>query len=332
MNNESLGWMPAVVEKSQRFLKEQLLAGHYAMSCRGSDETIRFSDQKGHVFVAYFLVGALQGNLSEIERTILLVRILSEENDGVWGFSPPHQYVGPEHRHFVVDADDTAYVLQTLRMLGISRRLDPILRFHRPGPNGFVTFSAKEECRLALEPCFDNNLEMHPEVIGNVYRLILDCNMDEYIDEEWIERCQAADGHWHSYFYPSHYFSTSIFLEVLQRRPHLVGAVKRGLDFVKASQNSDGSWGSPGNPFETGLALVSLLAHGAAGMSLSPAVKYLQETWQPDGSWRSSEVIWRYHDREEDVWEARDAHGVLTTALVVSVFKRLFKSLAGGTP
>jgi hypothetical protein len=56
----------------------------------------------------------MSGLLDEIDRTLILVRILSEENEGMWGFSPPGPYHRDEFRVFHVDSDDTAYAMKLL--------------------------------------------------------------------------------------------------------------------------------------------------------------------------------------------------------------------------
>ena len=108
----------AAIAKAAGFLRERLRSGAYGLACVGSDGTPRFSDNKGHVFVASFIAEAMTGLLDEIDRTLILVRILSEENEGLWGFSPPGPYHREEFRVFHVDSDDTAYVIRTLRRLG----------------------------------------------------------------------------------------------------------------------------------------------------------------------------------------------------------------------
>jgi hypothetical protein len=85
----SAAGLDAAVAKAATFLRERLRSGAYGLACVGSDGTPRFSDNKGHVFVASFIAEAMTGLLDEIDRTIVLVRILSEENDGQWGSRRP---------------------------------------------------------------------------------------------------------------------------------------------------------------------------------------------------------------------------------------------------
>ena len=55
------------------FLKSRIGAGNYGLKCLGSDGSPRFSHDKGHAFSGYFLSRALGGEISEVERSILIV-------------------------------------------------------------------------------------------------------------------------------------------------------------------------------------------------------------------------------------------------------------------
>src|SRR5947209_9522936 len=76
----------AAIGKAAAFLRDRLRSGAYGLAWVGSDGAPRFSDNKGHVFVASFIAEAMTGLFDEIDRTIVLVRILSEEDQGLWGF------------------------------------------------------------------------------------------------------------------------------------------------------------------------------------------------------------------------------------------------------
>lgn len=315
----------AAVDRGTSFLRAQLHAGRYAMSVRGSDETSRFSHQKGHVFVGFFVAEALQGRLTEIERTILLVRILSEERAGTWGFSPADLYVTPAHESFLVDADDSAYVLRTLRMLGAFRPPIGLLEFIRTPPGGFVTFVGKggldNRLEFATEPSFENNLALHPEVNFNAFLMLKQTSWERHINFDVIEPWQRVDGSWPAYFYPSPYFACPMAVEFLTSMEYYQPHVERTLAFIAQAQNADGSWGASGNPYETALALKTLAAGGRFGAEYRRGVDYLLSTQGSDESWRTSGVIWEYHDRGSDVWRAFDEDRTLTTALVVTALR-----------
>src|ERR1700720_2115219 len=155
--------LEAAIAKATAFLRERLRSGAYGLGCVGSDVTPRFSDNKGHVFVASFIAEAMTGLLDEIDRTIILVRILSEENEGQWGFSPPGPYHSDQFRVFHVDSDDTAYVIRTLRRLGVNRSPQCLVRFYRESERLFVTFDAPGPTSLTTERSPRHNLLAHPE-------------------------------------------------------------------------------------------------------------------------------------------------------------------------
>ena len=123
--------LDAGVAKAAAFLRERLRSGAYGLACIGSDGSPRVSNDKDHVFVAAFIADAMTGLFDEIDRTIVLVRILSEENGGLWGFAPPMSFHDDAVRVFHVDADVTAYVLRTLRRLGANRNPECLAQFYR---------------------------------------------------------------------------------------------------------------------------------------------------------------------------------------------------------
>ena len=316
----SAGRLRQTIEIATGFLHRQLSGGSYGMSCLGSDGTPRFSHEKGHIFTGFFVAAALDGFLTEVERTVLLSRILSEENKGLWGYSPPAPYVSPEHEVFVVDADDSAYVFRTLRALGVGRSPEALARFHRG--NLFATFAAREQIAMVTEPSVENNLMAHPEVNANVFTALRGTPLEGLINTAVVRETQAGDGHWPSYFYPSPFFATYLFLDFIQDQDGLKDVERRGTRFILDRQESNGSWGSPPDAYETALAANALARCGETGEPLRKATTYLADTMAADGSWQTSECIWRFHATDADVWEARDSHRILTSALCTLALRR----------
>src|SRR5689334_16010719 len=89
----------AAVARGATFLKQRLRSGEYDVARRNEDGARRFHHGTGHVVVAYFLSEAMLELLDEIDRNVMLVRILSEENGGAWAYSRAYD---------LVDSDDTA--------------------------------------------------------------------------------------------------------------------------------------------------------------------------------------------------------------------------------
>lgn len=311
------------VARGTAFLRRALHDGTFGLACVGTDGTARFSHNKGHVFTGFFIGEALDGELKEIDRAILLTRILSEEQDGVWGFSPPAPYVGPEYEAFINDADDTAYVLRTLRRLGVNRAPKSLLAFHRPENDLFVTFNAPPGAtRLTLEPRAQHNLLAHPEVNANVGLALRGTNFQRYANLGLARQLQSADGHWPSYFYPGVMFATYLFLDLIHGDEGLNDVEQRGLAFVAAAQNANGSWGAPDDPYETALAANALAICNPAHLGVAGASAYLVASAQPDGSWQSDRCVWEFHADTSDVWRAYDRDRALTTALCVLALRR----------
>ena len=321
-----------VIQRGRAYIQKQLLTGTYGLSCFGLDSTARFSNEKGHVFSAYFIADALIDSLGELERSLLLVRLMSEEVDGHWGYSPRGYYKGDSENPCFVDADDTAFALRTYRKLGIFKSQKPLLRYYRKQsstrfrkkkhPDGFVTFATNRTPSLSLFPDSKNNFDLHPEVNANVFNSLLDTDYESLINPNVIVMSQSSEGYWHSYFYPGKYYATFHFLELLARVRFCEEQKEKGLTFISESQNQDGSWGEPGNPYETALALKSLGFHKIESAQSDKAIVYLIENQEEDGSWSTENVIWKFHERANDVWISRDTHKTLVTSLCISALKQ----------
>lgn len=343
------------IERGQSHLRRCVRAGDYGLSCLGSDGTPRFSHNKGHVFAGYFLATALGDHLPEIERALLITRILSEERDGLWGYSPAGPHVDAATLPFIVDADDTAFVIRTCRQLGLSRSSACLLKFYQSGsrtaglvsnlrsqlgsavrnwsrrPNSrpripevggtFVTFASSNRGRMVLERCPENNLQCHPEVNLNVFLALRDTEFENHIDFNLIQDLQHADGYWHSYFYPSRYYAIWLAFELIRDRPQLATNVKRGVRFLIDSQHSDGSWGDSGNPYETALAMISLNCVQMGRDAVFRGLTYLLQTQQGHGAWTSDSPVWQFYADADDVWTAFDTNQILTTSLAVRALK-----------
>lgn len=319
--------LPGAVARGREFLRARLATGAYGLACYGSQGGPRFSHDKGHVFTGFFLARAMAGSLTEIERTILLVRILSEENDGCWGFSPPHPYVGPEHRRFIVDADDTAYVLRTCRLLGAYRPTEPLLKFYRPAAGGFVTFATEHPADWQTEPRFEHNLGLHPEVNANVSLLLKGTHHEAALRYELAAELQRPDGSWPSYFYPAEAFASRLFLELIHDRDYLAETRSLGLRHLLHGQQPSGAWGTPDDVWHSALALGAVAVASTPALdralrqdcrnSLARGTTWLAAQAGADGGWRSPSMIWRFPDRGGDIWQAFDEHGALVTAVAV---------------
>lgn len=313
------------IKSSTIFIKQQLRAGNYGLSCFGLDGTPRFSNDKGHLFSAFFIADAIADELNEVERAVLLMRLLTEEHNGFWGYSPRGYYKGPEDNPHFVDADDSAFALRTYRKFNIYKSPERLMHFYRKKwywqEKGFVTFATKTRPHLRTEPCEENNFHFHPDVNANVYHALVDTNFEKYIDYDLITRSQSADGYWYSYFYPGKFYSTYQFLSLLHSFEKLSAAKEKGIQFLQKSQNNDGSWGNSSDCYETALALKCLLLYLPPNKQIHNGIEFLLKAQQTDGAWSSERIIWEFYDQNNDVWQAKDANNIVTTSLCLSAIR-----------
>jgi hypothetical protein len=314
--------LAAAIAKAAAFLRERLRSGAYGLACVGSDGTPRVSDDKGHVFVASFIAEGMTGLFDEIDRTIVLVRILSEENGGRWGFAPPQSFHRDGFRIFHVDADDTAYVLRTLRRLGANRDPECLLPFYRESERLFLTFDTPGAASLTADGSPLNNLLAHPDVNANVFLTLRGTHLEALINTEALRASQDERGFWRSYFYPSPLFATLLALDVLRDDPASADARARALAFVAGSQNAGGSWGADGDPYDTALAVAALAGRPEHAAATQRGVEHLLATMAADGSWSSRACIWEFHFDERDVWRAYDTHRAYVSARCTTALRR----------
>ena len=312
----------AAITKATTFLRTCLRSGAYGLACVGTDGTPRFSDNKGHVFVASFIAEAMSGRFDEIDRTVVLVRILSEEYDGVWGFSPPGPYDLEQFRVFYVDADDTAYVLRTLRRLGVNRRPECLLRFYREHERLFTTFDAPGATALVTEHSPSHNLLAHPEVNANVFLALQGTHLERYINYDMLRDAQDPRGFWPSYFYPSPLFGTLLALDLVDGNPTFADEASRARSFIAEAQNRDGSWGTDADPHETALAVASLAGSEFHSSAMRRGVEHLLGTMNSDGAWSSPACVWEFPADEADTWRAYDRYGAYVTARCTTALRR----------
>jgi len=163
----------------------------------------------------------------------------------------------------------------------------------------------------------ENNFGLHPEVNANIFALLKNSGLSQYINKELIIKSQATEGYWYSYFYPSRYYSTYLFLDLLRDMNGFEAQKNKGLEFIQDSQNKNGSWGNQENSFETALALCSLAYLNQYGLTFENGLDYLLQTQQPDGSWRFEQLIYKWYNHDHKTWLAYDANHVITTSLCV---------------
>ncbi|GAB3146393.1 hypothetical protein GCM10027290_28080 [Micromonospora sonneratiae] len=169
------------------------------------------------------------------------------------------------------DADTTAVALYALARLG--QPVDPdCLWTYETGP-GFCTWPGEDGFSIttnahvleALGQYLTTSTEVAPRYRAAVARVSASLRDRQEPDGSWIDR-------WHA----SPYYATActvLALDEFGTGPGVVDAVDRAVEWVLASQRSDGSWGRwAGTVEETAYALQTLLGTRAPVAGLGPAV------------------------------------------------------------
>jgi 1,4-dihydroxy-2-naphthoate octaprenyltransferase len=326
--NTSAPTLDVAVTKAAAFLRERLRSGSYGLAAIGSDGTPRFPNDKGHVFVAWPIAEAMTGLLDEIDRTIILVRIMSEEQEGVWGYQSPGMLYTDETRPFLVDSDDSAYAIRTLHRLGVNREPRGLMRFYREPERLFVTWDTPGPTSLATDNSLQNNFRAHPEVNANIFLALRGTHFEKFVNYDMLLQAQDERGFWKSYFYPSPLYATLLVLDLTRGNPAFAAATERALSFIVGSQNADGSWGAEGDPYETALAVAAFAGHPAHAATTRRGVEHLLSTMAGDGSWMSGACVWEAYWNEHDIWRGYDSHRAFVSARCMIALRRAAGQLA----
>lgn len=310
------------------YLRNKVLSGNYGLSCIGNDGNPKFSNTKGHLFSLFHIVNALKGEINEIERTIFLTRILSEEHEGAWGYSPRGYFRHEGYNPFFVDSDDTSFALRTLRALDVYRSNDVLMKFkstfvYDTGEyDGFLTFitnhSNKELCNA---PSFENNFKIHPEVNANVFHALLNSNYDHLINEKLIKISQKDNGSWTSFFYPNPYYATWQFMSLINVRGILQSCFEKGINFLISTQNENGSWSETEDTYFTALSINTLCLNKNNIEQINKAINFLLGKQEINGSWKTSQKIWVFYDQEGDNWSAFDVNAIISSSTCINALK-----------
>lgn len=315
------------IRKGLAFLDHQVLSGRYGLSCVGLTGESKFSDQKGHLFSIYFMLNGMGCDISELVRTIFLTRILSEESNGRWGYSPRAYYVEDKENPYFVDTDDTAFALRSLRIMGLYRKTDAFdeylaeVRIQGRTVNLFRTFLTKQVPEVAVTPSPMNNLLLHPEVNANILQFFIGTEKEGLLEEQFATELQNSDGLWPSYFYPLEFYGTYMFVSLLVAYRKADGALQKAVEGINALQNADGSFGRAPDPLTTSLALRILQLADYHGPQVQAGRAFLLKKQKFSGHWSSKAAIWKFHHEDGDVWTAYDTNHVVTTAMCIAALR-----------
>lgn len=297
-------------------LKAAIVNGSYGLRCvNDAGEPVRLNN-KGHLFSTCFIAEAIGDSLNEIERTILLTRLLSEEVNGLWGYAPRGYRVTEANNPFLVDSDDTAFAIRAFKALDVYKDPSQLTQFFNPIAEGYVTFNAGEGVDPSVHPHFG----LHPEVNANVFLALQGTDAERDLPATLINQWQQADGSFSSYFYPGNYYSAYTFVRYLIFNNQYWPVVKKVLGFIEHNQRPDGAWGN--GVLDTAFALAILKICKQFSHHYNLGAKYLLDNKTTSGVWLDSQVVWRFLNTEENTyWNAYDVNGVITNAMCVYALK-----------
>ena len=316
------------LDKAENFLSQRVLDGAYGLECKDEYRKYTRLNGKGQIVSACFVAEALRDRMKEPVRTTLLVRILSEEISGLWGYTPRGYRITNANEPFLVDADDTAFAIRAMKALEVYKTPKRVLTFFNTQLDAFSTFKSKsvntEYSQVQNEKM---HFAFHPEVNANVLTALHGTDFEKKVSAAWVNKWQNEMGFFESYFYPGHFYSTATFVNYLRHYPEYWFNITKAADYMAAIQNKDGSWGEFGNAAYTAWALMVLYSQTAQyETNIRKAVEYLASSQNEDGSWQNNNVFWQFYNTEHNVfWYARDINHIITTSLcyiVISEYKK----------
>lgn len=305
------------IQAGQQFLSSRVLTDTYSLACKSSTGKVCVIDKSGKITTGFFITQALMINhqMTESVKNKIIDMVEKERRTvgtqaNQWGYS----LIGP------TDADDTSFALQTLLLLGKDVDLSGLIKFYVASENAYSSNVLRYTTKPATVFIAANNSAIHAEINANVFQLFQSLHQESKINYALIKYFQKPEGDWHSYFYQGRYYSTYMNMGVLCAAENKYSEIDKGLKFILSTQNPDGSWGEPGNPYDTALAIKTLSrCHQPENPVIQKGIAFLLQTQTKDGFWEHSQPIWKYIVTQKPfvIWSIYDNNHVLTTALVV---------------
>jgi hypothetical protein len=301
------------IEKGKAYLLERVCAQEL-VSCAPPNSPDRRWDNCGEPFLAVDVLIALGDRIDTLERRKLVARLLASRSRGAWDYSGKSG----------VDADTTASAIRALDRLGEDVSLDSLKLFYNPKYKLFNTFAhPSDNLDLQLPPqSATKHLGSHPCVLANVCLLLQERGQLSHLSHDLLRRLQKPDGNWFSYFYPSPYYSTRLFTELLTA----LGEDYRG--YLRATANALIACTPPESATQTAEITISLMylqkvmqSDERIAAKLKMLLPSILASQLDDGSW-PGETIWEFLDRSRPLMAtAFDHFRVRSTALCVRALK-----------
>lgn len=268
---------------------------------------------RGAPVYAFFISQAIGSKLDNKEINILLSKI-DTNGDSLWG------YDGKSKIKEWNDSDDTAFSMRALEYFNKQYNLNDINYFYDEKSQTFKSFNNN-----SIMINYPDNFNAHPEVNANIYNLLEETRQKNNfnINTEFINKSQNEDGSFNTFYYPSKYYSSYMFLSFLckSKDKKLYDITNKAINFVLNTQNIDGSWGDyNGNNYDTALALASLKTCNINNSKTKKAKKLLLKNQNQDGSWDANEIFWTFHLDKNTYWNTY-INSILTTSIAVIALK-----------
>ncbi|VVC76864.1 Squalene--hopene cyclase [Aquicella siphonis] len=305
---------------AETFIQDKLDQRKYHLSCHAIGSKPCPVSNSGELLVLNIVYQAMSARLSPSMRQNIaaLVNLKRKNTRWLWGYNGS----------VLIDSDDTSNALLLLLQLGQPVNINDLQVFYKSAENAYTTLVTSADARPATFASEANNTGIHPEVNANIFQVFHQLRKDDRINYDLLLKFQSPQGYWEGYFYPGKYYATYLNLKLFCASKRYPSAVSRALDFIAAAQNKDGSWGSPGNAYETALALNSMLVCGYANSTtLMRGIRYLISSQNQYGAWSTDHPIWMYagHDSPLLIWVAYDHEDVVTTALALQALRHFQK-------
>ena len=301
------------IDQGEAYLLDRIRARQLVSRAPANSPDRRWDDC-GEAFLAIDALIAVGDRLNAPDRHKLAARLLASRSTGAWDYSGKSG----------VDADTTASAIRALDRLGESVSLDCLRLFYNPRYRLFNTFAhPSDNLDLQLPPqSATKHLGAHPCVLANVCLLLQERGQLSHLSHDLLRRMQKPDGFWFSYFYPSPFYSTRLFTELLTAlgEPY--------ENYVRSTANALLACAPPSSPTQVAEILISLTYLQNAlrdDMRISERATALMPqllaSQLDDGSW-PGETIWEFLDRSRPLMAtAFDHFRVRSTALCVRALK-----------
>ena len=282
----------AAIERGESYLLERIRARELVTQAPSEASNKRF-DGYGEPYLALDPLLALAERIPTQDRQDLADRLLRSQRMGAW------DYTGQRG----LDVDTTAAAIRALDRLGHRVPLDGLGRFFDRRTGLFNTFPTPQTAVLRLPPqSIEKHIGAHPCVLANLLLLLRERGKVSNINHALLGRLQKPNGNWFSYFYPSPFYSTRLFMELLT-------SLSEEYDrYLRSTLNSLLGHQPTNSPTQSAEVLISLdclrrrfaADQASIGRKAAVLLQQVSASQSGDGSW-PGEVIWEFLD-----WKSPD--------------------------